>query len=211
MTVNQIDGWWWPESDRRGRPVILGDVQADVAALLKHIEGRTCIVQAGGNVGVYPLALADHFRRVITAEPDEANVHCLWKNLAARDVFKRVDARQAAFGETPGACKVVVVEPDNVGAHRVEPAEDGPVMLPIDLIGLIHCDAIWLDVEGYELQALKGAAETIEAFSPVVCIEDKGLEAAYGTPRGAAIAWLTAQGYRLVDRFGRDKVFKRTP
>jgi FkbM family methyltransferase len=208
--ITQLDGWWWPEADRRARPVILRDVATDVPRLLRHIEGRTCIVQAGGNVGVYPIALADYFRRVITAEPDPENVACLWRNIAARDVFKRVDARQAAFGEDVSACRVVVVEEDNVGAHRIEIGGD-VVVLPIDLIGLLACDAIWLDVEGFELQALKGAAETIEKWSPVVCIEDKGLCRAYGQREGAAADWLLAQGYSQVDSFGNDRVFKRTP
>jgi hypothetical protein len=109
MTIAQIDGWWWPEADRRARGVILRDVVTDVPRVLGHIEGRACIVQAGGNVGVYPLALADHFRRVITFEPDAENAACLWRNLAARDVFKRVDARQAALGEDISSCRMAPV------------------------------------------------------------------------------------------------------
>ena len=68
-----IDGWWWPESDVRARPVITGDCDAAIAELLPHIGGRSCIVQAGGNVGVYPIALAKHFDRVVTVEPDPEN------------------------------------------------------------------------------------------------------------------------------------------
>lgn len=207
--IAQIDGWWWPEADKRARGVIMRDVQTDVPRFMSHVRGRTCIVQAGGNVGVYPLALADYFRRVVTAEPDPENVACLWRNIEARDVFKRVDARQLAFGAQHDGCRVIAHEPDNVGAHRVEPV--GPiVMMPIDDLGLLACDAIWLDVEGYELPALKGAAKTIEKWSPVVCIEDKGLNALYGEPPGAAQDWLRARGYVEIDAFGNDKVFKRT-
>lgn len=210
--ISQIDGWWWPDADKRARGVILRDVLTDVPRVLKHVRGRTCVVQAGGNVGVYALALADHFRRVITAEPDPTNVHCLWKNIAARDVFKRVDARQIAFGADPGECAIFQVEPDNCGAHRIElkPEGNGVHVLPIDYLGLLTVDCIWLDVEGFELPALKGAAETIEEWSPVVVIEDKGLGAAYGEPPGAAAAWLIERGYSQVDAFGNDKVFKRT-
>jgi FkbM family methyltransferase len=210
-SVSQIDGWWWPDADRRARPVVLRDVLTDVPRVLSHVEGRTCIVQAGGNVGVYALALADYFRRVITVEPDEQNVHCLWKNLAARDVFKRVDARNAAFGEDVGHCVIDAFEPDNCGAHRIAEADDGVVVLPIDALGLLACDCIWLDVEGFELPALKGAAETIAKWSPVIVIEDKGLGAHFGEPLGAAAAWLLDLGYSQVDAFGNDKIFKRTP
>lgn len=206
--ITQIDGWWWPEADRRARPVIVGDAAEAVASILKHIEGRTCIVQAGGNVGVYPLALADHFRRVITAEPDPVNVQCLWKNLAARDVFKRVDARQAAFGSETGQCDIIEVEPDNCGAHRI--GSGGKiVVMPIDALGLLACDAIWLDVEGSEYDALMGAQETIARFAPTIAFEEKGLGKAYGVPDGAVGEWLRVRGYAEVARIGNDKVFRK--
>lgn len=203
-----IDGWWWPESDVRARPVITGDCDAAIAELLPHVRGRACIVQAGGNVGVYPIALAKHFDRVVTVEPDPENYACLWRNALAHDAEVRVEARHAAFGERGGTCRVVEVEPNNCGAHRVEP-DGGLVMLTIDSLMLNGCDAIWLDVEGYELPALKGASLTIERFSPTICIEDKGLDKVYGAPPGASVNWLGQFGYRQVGKIGRDRVFTR--
>lgn len=208
--IEHLDGWWWPTADRRGRPVILRDCGPAIAALLKHVPGRTCIVQAGGNVGVYALALTDHFRRVITFEPDPANVACLWRNIAARDALRRVDARMAALGEDVGQCSIVEVEPDNCGAHRIKPGKGKVVVYPLDGLELIACDAIWLDIEGFELAALKGARETLQRFKPVVCIEDKGLSEAYGVPVGEAARWLQALGYEQVDRIGNDYVFRST-
>jgi len=137
------------------------------------------------------------------------NVRCLWKNLAARDVFKRVDARAAAFGADVGTCQSVVVSPNNCGAHRIEPGAGRTPILPIDALGLIACDAIWLDVEGYELAALWGAEETIERFAPVVGVEDKGLGAAFGFDGATMAAWLAARGYVQVGRIGNDKIFRK--
>lgn len=54
----QHDGMWWPDADKRARQIITGDCERDVGFILPYIEGRECIVQAGGNVGVYALALA---------------------------------------------------------------------------------------------------------------------------------------------------------
>jgi FkbM family methyltransferase len=208
--IVQRDGFWWPETDVHARPVLTRQVGPAVEEVLRHVRGRTCIVQAGGNVGVYPLALADHFRRVITFEPDPVNVRCLWLNLAARDTFKRVDGRNAALGEDYGTCAVEEAEPGNCGAHRIRPDEGQIVMLPLDGLDLIACDAIWLDVEGYELRALRGAQETLERFSPAVIVEDKGHGQAFGEAPGELGSWLQAKGYAEVSRIGRDRIFTRT-
>lgn len=208
--IVQKTGWWWPEDDTAARFVIINDVDDAVRRLLAHIPGRDCIVQAGANVGVYPLALADHFQRVVTAEPDPENFDCLSRNLAARDSLDRVVSFQAAFGESVNSCKMIEVSTGNCGAHRIELGGAIPV-LNIDSLALTACDAIWLDVEGYELPALKGAFKTIEQFSPVIAIEDKGLQVAFGIAPGAAQEWLFKRGYQEIDRIGNDKVFRRLP
>lgn len=208
--IVQRDGMWWPEDDVRARPVILRDVNESVARLLAHVEGRDLIVQAGGNVGVYPLALADYFQRVVTAEPDPENADCLMRNLKARDSLNRVTAYVGAFGEAEGGCKVVEVEKNNCGAHRIE--RGGPIpLITIDSLSLPHCDAIWLDCEGSELLALQGAVQTIDRFSPVIAVEDKGLQASFGIMPGELQRWLGMFGYQEVDQIGRDKVFRRNP
>lgn len=207
--IASFGGWWWPLDDIHARPVIERDCIPSIMALLAHVPGRDCIVQAGANCGVYPVMLADHFRSVVTCEPDPTNWLCLVKNIAARDCHKRVMAFDAAFGEEPGVCTPLVVEPHNCGAHRVNFAK-GPIpVITVDSLNLEACDAIWGDVEGAELPMLKGAAQTIERFSPVLCLEDKGLHRAFEIPDGALQAWLAERGYSQVDRIGQDRVFQR--
>jgi FkbM family methyltransferase len=207
--IAQIDGLWWPVADTDARGVLLNDVKTAVPALLKHVRARDCIVQAGGNVGVYPLALAPIFQRVLTFEPDPTNFQCLAKNIAARDSLGRVVALPAALGEARGAAGMHVVKASNCGAHRIDPGGSDVEVLALDELVLPRCDAIYLDVEGYELLALMGARYTIERFSPVLCVEDKGLHRAFGIEDGALQAWLSGLGYEQVDKIGNDKVWKR--
>jgi len=209
--IAQQDGIWWPEGEISGRHVIIRDVDEAVRKLLTHVPGRELIIQAGANVGVYPLALADHFQRVVTAEPDPVNFDCLSRNLDARDSLNRVVPFQVAFGECVDSCKVIEVSTGNCGAHRIELGGTIPV-LNIDALAFTACDAIWLDIEGSELAALKGALKTIETFSPVICVEDKGLGAQFfNTPPNALQEFLAGLGYQEVDRIGLDKVFRRQP
>lgn len=204
-------GWWWPLDDQHARPVILRDCQPAIVELLPHIDpDRRVIVQAGGNVGVYPVALTDHFAQVITCEPDPTNYACLVRNLEARDSLKRVKAFNAAFGEAEGACTPVEVHPRNCGAHRVAYDKGDVPVMTIDGLNLQRCDAIWLDVEGSELFALKGAEQTIQRCSPAIATEDKGLDAQFfGVAPGSLQAWLAERGYDQVAQIGRDRVFKR--
>lgn len=139
-------GYWWPAGEVDARYVILRDVDEAVRAVLGLVPGRSCIVQAGANVGVYPLALAAHFDKVVTAEPDPINHACLIQNLEERT--DAIAPFYAAFGDAPGDCRTVEVSPRNCGAHRIEAGGDTPV-ITIDSLGLDACDAIWLDIEGY--------------------------------------------------------------
>jgi len=208
--IAQDAGWWWPVEDHHARAVILRDCQPAIAQLLSHIPGRSVIVQAGANVGVYPVALTDHFSMVVTYEPDPTNYTCLVKNLAARDSLRRVQAFNAALGQTAGTCAPVEVHPRNCGAHRVDFGRGNVRVVRIDDLGLERCDCIWLDVEGSELFALKGAAATVERFSPTIACEDKGLDARFfGVEPGSLQAWLAEREYSEVDRIGRDKIYRR--
>lgn len=202
-------GWWWPSMDQTARPVILRDCAPSIEALLPHVLGRQVIVQAGANVGVYGVALTDHFNMVLTVEPDPVNYLCLKRNLAARDSLHRVKATEAAFGEVDGLCVPVEVHARNCGAHRVAFGVGSVPVITIDGFELDACDCIWGDVEGAELPMLKGAAKTIERFSPIIAVEDKGLHRAFDIEDGALQAWLAERDYREVDRIGRDKIFRR--
>jgi FkbM family methyltransferase len=63
----------------------------------------------------------------------------------------------------------------------------GPIRsVRIDDLGLSDLGFLKLDLEGYEERALRGAADTITCFRPVVMIEHKPEKSArYGDPDGA--------------------------
>jgi FkbM family methyltransferase len=204
------EGWWWPADDEAARPVITRDCDPAIRALVRHVDDRRAIVQAGANIGLYPVALSERFNMVVTAEPDPVNWACLSRNLEARDGLRRVAAHNAAFGAAASQCTPTEVHPNNCGAHRVAFGTGDVPVITIDSLGLEACGCIWLDVEGSELFALQGAVETISLFGPIICCEDKGLDHEFfGIERGSLQKFLAERGYREIDRIGRDKVFRR--
>ena len=197
------DGFVWPERDTGARPATLIDAIA-IPNFMEHVTKRHTVIQAGGNVGVYPAHLAKYFQEVFTFEPDPENYRLLCENIKL--VKGNIRTFHAALGDRHGTCGVDMPDPTNTGAIRV--ADDGDIpMRTIDELELEHCDLIWLDIEGYELCALWGAEKTIQRHRPAVIVEENSLPSAHGLPPGGARAWLIQAGYRRVMTVGRDILF----
>jgi FkbM family methyltransferase len=189
----------------QGLRVCEQDTDARLPALVKLVPEPRIAVQAGGAVGVWPMFLANYFAHVYTFEPNPALFYCLVHNSRGHHNMSRL---QAALGAEPGMCRM---EHDpkyhtNMGAWQTRVAGGGTIpILLIDYLDLQACDLIALDVEGSELDVLKGAYETIERHHPVISIEDKGIS----RPRGEVPDWLAYQfGYQPVAQLGNDVVLK---
>lgn len=202
----KIGPLWWPQTDVSARLIIQSEVGPAMAWALSHVPNRSCVIQAGGNVGVYPLKLASVFNRIHTFEPDQENFDCLWLNVQDN---LTIDPWLAALGDQPGNCKSMVVEAGNCGAHRIIPGTEVPIMM-IDSLQASP-DLIWLDIEGYEFMALQGAQRTIEDHRPVIITEEKGLGRLYGIPDEAIGEFLADLGYACVSTHLNDRLYEVLP
>jgi len=195
-----VDGIKWPKGDyacRVSAEATIGDIP-QIAALC---DRRSVCVQAGGNVGLWPMELSRLFKTVFTFEPDPENYACLSENTSG---YENIVHCNAALGSEHGKAGMHVNK-TNCGASYID--GDGEIeVVTVDSLNLTACDLIYLDVEGYERHALEGAQSTIERFSPVVCIEETGHTERYGKP---ASEWLLEHGYKEVARFHRDVVYRR--
>lgn len=163
--------------------------------LENNLKNRNVAVQAGGYCGIFPRCLANMFQRVYTFEPDPVNFFCLTNNTKVGNVIKF----QAAVGEKKELISVNRVHPNNAGMNRVEPNSNGIIpTLRIDDLGLETCDLIMLDIEGYEIKALKGAIYTIETYQPLISVEDTNSQIE---------DFLKIRGYREVTKVFRDTYY----
>lgn len=195
-------GWWVPADDDCAQEIILREVD-DLDVILPYcMQYRTCI-QAGGNIGIWDVALAKKFMTVYTAEPDAANYRALLKNTIA---FPNIKRMRVAFGDKGGTGSIHIYAPGNIGAHQVKAGSDFPIVT-IDSLGITDCDLLQLDVEGYEHLALLGAIKTIAASSPVICLELKGLGKNHGYPDQVTIDYVKSLGYKFVQRIRCDFIF----
>lgn len=193
------DGFYWPSKDIDCREAVLREV-GDIDKIITYCKRKGTVIQAGGNVGLWALRLAKSFKDVLTFEPDALNHSCLEKNInGALNIYPF----HAALGDKK-AFASLEKNPLNSGAHYIIDGKDFEVMT-IDGLGLKECDLIQLDIEGYELKALKGALLTIRKFRPTIVIEDKGLGKRYDNDN--ASDWLKAHGYIQVAKVHNDSIF----
>jgi FkbM family methyltransferase len=153
-------------------------------------------VQAGGHVGLWPLKLAQSFERVLSFEPEPA----LFESLRLNTKDSNIEVHRAALGSTQGRARM---RPHiKAGSWSIEP--DGSFDVPVEMIdglGLISCDCIVLDVEGYEVEALKGARQTIERCRPAIHVEQLRAH------KKCSESFLRSIGYVERGRAGNDALY----
>lgn len=165
---------------------------------------RSVAVQAGAHVGIFPNHLAGFFDTVFTFEPDPDLFECLKLNakpnvvispFALSDVTSTVRYRRNVNGTG-------MVLRDGVYAPEGDEEIDVQAVT-LDTIEMPGVNFIHLDVEGYEIDVLRGAALLIEKCSPVLQLEilPRFQKRIYG--------YIEAIGYQLATDAGRDHVFKR--
>ena len=174
----------------------------DVKHALKHVIDFDICIQAGGNVGYWPLYLSDIFKKVYTFEPDQQNYDCFLENVDVPNVF----IEQKALGHIDGVRGSLDGDLRNCGAYQIVEDGDDFEMTTVDALSLPSCGFLCLDIEGYELHALVGARDTIVEFSPVIMLEDKGLSDRYGSKKGDVEIYLEQFGYEVVHRIHRDVI-----
>lgn len=167
------------------------------------IQGGRDAVEVGANIGVHTVpiarALAARGRRLLAVEPQPVVFQNLCANLALNGLFNVV-AENAACSDAPGWLSfntydlnqlnnsgAVSMLAEGSGNQRVRgiPLDE---LLPPDFdVGLLK-----VDVEGFELKVLQGAARTLARCRPVLYLEN---DRADNSP--ALIQWLLDAGYRL--------------
>lgn len=210
-----IEGIWLPDGDehfaehlRRGPRVAgagsyqLNKINLAVGATPE--DRRYLAVDVGAHVGLWTRALAQYFQRVIAFEPVPAFLECWRLNVASAGAADRCFCAPAACGAETGELRLRV-ERENSGNSHVAAAGDGGtiaaqvVTLDSCLAGELDVDLIKVDVEGYELEVLRGARALLERCRPVVIVEQKpGNAERYGKKQFDARDFLAKMGARLV-------------
>lgn len=173
------------------------DVMHFLRSVLRPGDG---FIDVGANVGVYTLLAASCVTRrghLIAIEADGTNVERLLENLALNNV--RCHVHDVAVGPERGQVQFETGA-DTVGAVSTTGGGESLEMYRLD--DLVDPAFPWavgkMDIEGYELSALKGAKQLLAAKRPRVWIlETNETSTKYGETRAELQAFLAEYGYTL--------------
>lgn len=136
------------------------------------------VVEAGANIGAHTVAMAQiigDYGKLFAFEPQRRVFQTLNGNVAINSL-RNVFCFQKALAKERGSILVPILNtevPNNFGALALGSWEYGEEVdvVTIDSLDLPACRLIKVDVEGMELDVLKGAENTISKYKPVLYVE----------------------------------------
>jgi FkbM family methyltransferase len=144
----------------------------EMALVLHALRAQDLFIDVGANIGAYTVLAAKVVGcQCLAVEPMAGTARKLRDNLALNEIGGRVELHECAVGEHEG--RVPMIEADTVS--RVVSAQvAGAIEVPLlTLDGLVDQRAAVLmkmDVEGYELAALRGARKLLSNPALLACI-----------------------------------------
>ncbi|WP_166163079.1 FkbM family methyltransferase [Chelativorans oligotrophicus] len=169
-------------------------------AASRLMPGDTC-VDVGANIGNHTMFFAVVCgARVIAIEPNYANASLIAENASLNGVESHIDIRRVAVGQQDGRGSIEILDPANTGKARIKADGEGDLQI-VTLDSLIPDDArpvklLKVDVEGMELEALKGARRILETDRPYLYVE-----AGISKDFLAIQSYLADLGYAMTSRF----------
>jgi hypothetical protein len=194
-------GWVFPDIDSHFRDYV-GDFpetiyqQGALDAAFKYVKKFSVAIDAGANIGLQSVRLAQKFIQVHSFEPTSVNYDCLINNIKN---FSNVQVHKTGLGEREESAIIKLpVESKNCGGFSIidfnnteyPVIEEEIKISPLDRFQLSP-DFIKIDTQGFELFILKGSKNTLKT-KPVLLLEcekkqEKQLISEYLTPLGYAI------------------------
>jgi FkbM family methyltransferase len=199
-------GLWWNIDPRFETSLLEGGYESKVQELLAtHLRPGDCLFDVGAHIGFFSLLssrLVGAAGSVVAFEPEPQNLAVLRAN-AARNNLPQLQIVEAAvwsssgvleFGRANQASSMMEGRVTAVSSRNDERIQVTGIAIDdfVKRNGGPLPNIIKIDVEGAELEVLKGAAEVIRSARPtVIC------EVHYPADKPRIDAWLTERGYQL--------------
>ncbi len=169
-----LPGWFMPE-DESAIECMLHMPAYEPVGWVDPKEGEY-FLDAGGYVGWYSIQAGravGNSGRVVTLEPDAANRKQLERNLALNKLNNVQIFPLAIWSRSGNVGWLQGEEPvwHKVGAGGELTQESISIDALVDMLRLSRLDWIKLDIEGGEVEALRGAVRTLRIYHPKLFIE----------------------------------------
>ncbi|TRM50980.1 FkbM family methyltransferase [Achromobacter sp. LC458] len=186
--------------------------------MLKDIASRTppgtTIIDIGANIGNHTVyfSLFCGAAKVLSFEPQVEIFHTLVRNIASNAGTEHVQAFNVGLGKEARRAKLGKIDEKNTGMTKIEIDPEGDItVLKLDdvitgLPDLPPISVVKIDVEGMELDVLKGAYRTVSNHRPLIYAE-AGTEAEFSVLQ----QFFSPLGYRPTHRFNATATYLFAP
>lgn len=196
------------------RLMSFGVLDVELALLRRLLKPGDTFVDAGANVGVYSLAAAAAVGptgRVIACEPAPGTMQLLRQSVALNEAHW-VELHQTALSDHHGTAEFVTFEPGSALSSFAPKRRTAGNSITVPVISLDELVAgrtddvalVKIDVEGAELQVVRGAEQLFSTHKPPIIVE---LEPEHLRRQGADVEEFTAfftrlgyRAYRITDK-----------
>jgi FkbM family methyltransferase len=207
MKIEKVNGFWVPSNDvhlndwKQGKPFTQNKCLLKFLDYCKTQNKKfKIVIDVGAWCGTWAKAMEPFTKKVIAFEPDRTHFECLQRNCTIN-----CDVRNEAVGSENK--NVSLTEDDFTQAKRVD--TDGDIrMVTIDSFEYENVDLIKIDVEGYEMEVLKGAEKTLQNVQYLM-IELNNNTKKYGSSNADVERYLKGLGFKVLMEHWPDKVFYR--
>ena len=208
--MKEVQGWWLPDEEAHIITYFDAIKQSEYQPIhqqtvIKHCKQFRTAIDIGAHVGLWARGLTEKFDKVVAFEPCDQFADILLKNAPKVHTINR-----CALGWREGHV-AMAIEPDNTGSTPVDRGKVGLTpMFPLDHFNLTDVDLIKIDVEGYELDVIKGAMETLRNNDPVMIVEQKDRYVIPEEGKHAAVRFLMKElQYRIIGRVVDDWILRK--
>ena len=210
MSIEKLrDGLWVPSTDaqieqwrEKGHPYMQDTCLNKFLEWCKLQNKKfNLIIDIGAWCGTWTLSMQQYAKNIYCYEPNKLHYDCLSRNCS---VHNHVRLYNQALGNEDGFIKLT--EEAATQNTRVLREKGVTRINKLDSLGLAGVDFIKIDVEGFEMEVLKGAEKTLENVEYLM-IELNGNSEKYGTSKKDIKEHLKSLGFKVLIKTWPDIIY----
>jgi len=179
-------------------------------------------IDIGANIGLWSKDLTEYFDKTVCFEPNKNCIGCLKKNINKKKSViydfalgsnnKEMDLYTPSFSGGSSFINNTKVGTNDDGSkiygefNRATPKQK-TIIKTLDSFNFHYVDFIKIDVQGFELEVLKGAYKTLKANNPIICIEEE--ENLIDLEESEIYNFLKELKYVVTDRIFKELIFRK--